>query len=66
MGGERRRGLQIGLGLLIREGRGKKGDGVRKSRNTAMTEGERSERSARLHQRHIHVSTSAFCAGTTC
>lgn len=33
-------GLQIGSGLLIREGRGKKGDGVRKSRNTAMTEGD--------------------------
>lgn len=31
-------GLQIGLGLLIREGRGKKGGGVRKSRSTAMTD----------------------------
>lgn len=39
MGGERRGGLQIGSGLLIREGRGKKGDGMQKNRSTAMTEG---------------------------
>lgn len=48
-------GLQNGLGLLIRGGRGKKGEGLRKSRSPAMTDGDLRDRPAPEARSRVHI-----------